>query len=160
MAAGESAVNIFGFMRASSLDIHERVAGQQHLAKVGPGACLGVALAGIVLALGLDMRRQLRLGFADKNGGTLKRQGGIALVKLVLHPLLTWGLLALCGVSGVWLAVCVIMSGTATAIGCWVVADIYKTVPEESALSVVLTNVFSLLTLPAFAYAFKALQMI
>ncbi len=113
-----------------------------------------------LLALGLDARRQIRVGLGSRGDHALTRQAGVALVKLVLHPLLTWGVLALCGISGTWLAVCVIMSGAATAVGCYVVADIYKTVPEESALSVVLTNILSLPTLSAFAYAFSALGML
>ncbi len=113
-----------------------------------------------LLSLGLEIRNKLRAGFAAKGARKGRHQAGIALVKLLAHPLLTWGLLALCGVDGVWLAVCVIMSGTGTAVGSYVVADLYKIVPEESALSVVITISLSLITLSAFAYAFKAMGFI
>ncbi len=113
-----------------------------------------------LFSIGLDMRRQLRVGFAGQSGRTLRHQAGIVPVKLLVQPLLAWGLLSLLGVSGMWLAVCVIMSATGTAVGCYLVADTYKTVPEECAMSIVLTCAFSLFTLPAFSYLFKMLEMI
>ena len=114
----------------------------------------------VLLALGLDMRNKLRVAFRSPGKHKFARQVGVNLVKLVVHPLLAWALLAACGLGGMWLAVGVIMAGTASAVGAYVVAEVYHTIPEESALSVVLTNGLSLFTMSAFAYTFKLLGMI
>ena len=122
---------------------------------------LGATAAPCALfSIGLSMRNQLRVGFAGNSGPILRHQAGVVSVKLLIQPLLTWGLLVLFGVDATLIAVCVIMSATGTAVGSYLVADAYKTVPEECAMSVVLTCAFSLLSLPAFSYLCKALGMI
>lgn len=101
----------------------------------------------MLLALGLDLRDKVRVALSGGRGLGLPRLGLATLVKLVIHPLLAWGLLALFGVTGTWLAVGVIMSGTATALVSYVIAQIYGQVPEEAAMIAVTTNVLNLVTL-------------
>ena len=112
-----------------------------------------------LVALGLDMRS--RMGVAMRaEAHAFRVPLGVLLVKLVIHPLLAWLLLAVCGVSGLWLAVGVIMAGTATGVAVYMMADYYQTVPEEGALSVVLTNGLNLFTLSIFAFIFRLMGAI
>lgn len=112
-----------------------------------------------LLALGFDMRRRMRVAF-QATGHVALHQSGVILLKLVIHPLLAWLLLAWMGVEGLWLAVGVLMAGTAAAVAVYMVGEYYKTVPEECALSVVLTNCLNLFTMSGFAYAFRLLGYI
>lgn len=114
----------------------------------------------MLLALGLDMRNKLRVALRAAGGHKVLRQVGVTSVKLIVHPLLAWGLMLLCGVEGMWLAIGVIMAGTATAVGAYVVAEVYAAVPEESALTVVLSNAASLVTMSVFSYLFKVWGLI
>ena len=52
------------------------------------------------------------------------------------------------------------MSGTATALIVTVLAEIYGAVPEESALTAVLSNALSMFTLTGFVWLFMRLGMI
>ena len=106
----------------------------------------------ILLALGLDMRGKFRIGMRARGRSMAVRQTGIGVAKLLLHPLLAWGLMAACGVEGLWLSVAVIATATGTAVGPYIVAEIFGGGSEESALSVVLNNGVSLFTLSCFAY--------
>ena len=109
-----------------------------------------------LIALGLDMWRKMAVARRSTNPKRLTWQGCVVLVKLVLHPLLAWGLLALCGVSGVWLGVGVLMSGTSTAVMAYVLAEVKGVIPEECALSVEVTAFLSMFTIPVFALALRA----
>ncbi len=112
-----------------------------------------------LLALGLDMRSRLRVALRAE-GHAFRHQTVVVAAKLLVHPLLAWLLLWFFGVSGVWLAVGVIMAGTATAVAVYMMAEYYQTVPEEGALSVVLSNGLNLFTMSAFAFVFKLLGYI
>ena len=109
-----------------------------------------------LLALGLDMRARLNVAMKAK-GHVALHQAGVISLKLIVHPLLAWALLALLGVSGLWLAVGVLMAGTASAVAVYMVGEYYRTAPEECAFSVVLTNCLNLFTMAGFAYAFRVL---
>ena len=80
--------------------------------------------------------------------------------KLLIHPLLCWAALAWLGVGGRWLVVGVLVSATATALLVTVIAEVYKAVPEEAALTAVLSNGVSLLTLTGFVWLFQYLGLI
>ena len=112
-----------------------------------------------LIVLGLDMRNRVRVARASGTQAA-PHQSWIALVKLILNPLLAWLLLWLFGVDGQWLAVGVIMSGTTTAVAVYMIAEYYRTVPEESALAVVVSHACSLFTVSGFAYIFKVLGML
>ncbi len=108
-----------------------------------------------LVSLGLGMWRKLGVARRSASPHRLAWQSGIVLFKLVLHPLLTWLLLALAGVEGVWLAVGVLMSGTSTAVMAYVLAEIHGVIPEECALSVVITAFLSMFSIPLFALGLK-----
>ena len=54
----------------------------------------------------------------------------------------------------------VLVSATATALLVTVIAEVYKAVPEEAALTAVLSNGVSLLTLTGFVWLFQYLGLI
>ncbi|HCR14481.1 MAG TPA: AEC family transporter [Solidesulfovibrio sp.] len=110
----------------------------------------------MLLALGLDLRDRLRVAFSgDKRFGYF-RLAATTLLKLVVNPLLAWALLLLFGVTGTWLAVGVIMCGSATALLTYVLAEIYGQVPEEAAMIAVTTNVLNLATLTVLSALLRA----
>ena len=114
----------------------------------------------MLLALGLDLRQKLALAMHRAEGYAALRQVWLISCKLLLHPLLCWAIMWLLGISGAWLAIGVIMSGTATALIVTVLAEIYGAVPEESALTAVLSNALSMFTLTGFVWLFMRLGMI
>ena len=89
----------------------------------GAPACL--------LALGLDLRQKLALAMHRAEGHAVLRQVWLISCKLLLHPLLCWAIMWLLGISGAWLAIGVIMSGTATALIVTVLAEVYGAVPRS-----------------------------
>ncbi len=103
----------------------------------------------MLLALGLDLRDKVYTALHGERRLNLIRLSGASMVKLVINPLLAWLFLSLAGVTGTWLAVGVIMSGTATALLTYVIADIYNHTPEEVAMVAVVTNSLNLLSLTA-----------
>ena len=107
-----------------------------------------------LLALGFEIRRKLQI--AQKAPGSLRskifRQAGISWVKLVIHPLATWALMVFFGVDGMWLVIGVLMSGVATAVGGYVLAESYGVIAEEFALVTVITNFLGLFTAPLIVY--------
>jgi predicted permease len=105
----------------------------------------------MLLALGMDMRNKLRLAMSA-TGGVWPRQAAVHAVKLILHPFLAWGLMEACGVQGLWLAVGVIMTGTATAVGAYVIAQVYQSIAEEAALTVVISNILNLFTITIISH--------
>jgi predicted permease len=109
-----------------------------------------------LLALGLDMWRKLDIARRFARPNRLRRQSLIMLSKLVIHPLLGWALLSACGVSGVWLAVGVLMAGTSTAVMAYALAEVSGVIPEECALSLVLSAFLSMFTIPALSLALLA----
>ena len=114
----------------------------------------------MLLALGLDLRQKLALAMHRAEGHAVLRQVWLISCKLLLHPLLCWAIMWLLGISGAWLAIGVIMSGTATALIVTVLAEVYGAVPEESALTAVLSNALSMFTLTGFVWLFMRLGMI
>lgn len=114
----------------------------------------------MLLALGLDLRQKLALALGRAQGHAALRQSWLICCKLLLHPLLCWGIMWLLGISGVWLAIGVLMSGTATALIVTVLGEVYRAVPEESALTVVLSNGLSMFTLTGFVWLFMRLGML
>lgn len=109
-----------------------------------------------LIALGLDMWRKMHIARRAASPHRMQWQSGIAFIKLCVHPLLAWGLMALFGVPDIWLAVGVLMSGTSTAVMAYVLAEVTRVIPEECALAVVITAFLSMLTIPLFALALRA----
>jgi len=110
----------------------------------------------VLLALGLDLRSKLRLALRASDSSMAARQAGVSAAKLLVHPLLAWGIMHVCGVPGLWLAVGVIISATPTAVGAYALAEVYGRASEEAAFSVALTSALSLFAMSGFAYAFRA----
>ncbi len=110
----------------------------------------------MLLALGLDLREKIRVAFSGEKRMRLTRLAGAAFLKLVVNPALAWALLDVFGVTGAWLAVGVIVSGTATALVSYVIAEIYGQVPEEVAMIAVTTNVLNLASLTVLAGLLRA----
>lgn len=107
-----------------------------------------------LIALGFDIRRKVDI--AKKATGNLRsklwRQAGLAGIKLIIMPCVTWVLMVLFGVEGLWFTVGIVMSGVATAVGGYVVAESYGIIAEEMALATVLTNFIGLFTVPLLVY--------
>ena len=98
----------------------------------------------MLLALGFDLRQ---------NGGhTVIRQAWLLLCKLGIHPLICWGIMHLAGLPPLWLGVGVLMSATGTALVASVLAEVYSAVPEEAALTAVLSNAASMVSLMLFIF--------
>lgn len=114
----------------------------------------------MLLALGLDLREKIRVAFSGGKRFGLSRLMAVSVVKLVVHPLLTWGLLALFGVGGTWLVVGVIMAGTGTALVTYVIAEVYGQVPEEAAMIAVVTNVLNVATLSILAAVMRSMGLL
>ena len=114
----------------------------------------------MLLALGLDLRQKLVVATRQAHGHAMLRLSWFVLCKLLVHPLLCWAMLAALGVSGLWLVISVIISATATALVVTVIAEVYSTVPEESALTAVVANGLSIFTLTGFVWGFQALGML
>ena len=114
----------------------------------------------MLLALGLDLRQKLVVATRQAHGHAMLRLSWFVLCKLLVHPLLCWAMLAALGVSGLWLVISVIISATATALVVTVIAEVYSTVPEESALTAVVANGLSIFTLTGFVWGFQALGMV
>ena len=114
----------------------------------------------MLLSLGLDLRQKLVVATRQAHGHAMLRLSWFVLCKLLVHPLLCWAMLAALGVSGLWLVISVIISATATALVVTVIAEVYSTVPEESALTAVVANGLSIITLTGFVWGFQALGMV
>ena len=114
----------------------------------------------MLLALGLDLRQKLVVATRQAHGHAMLRLSWFVLCKLLVHPLLCWAMLAALGVSGLWLVISVIISATATALVVTVIAEVYSTVPEESALTAVVANGLSIVTLTGFVWGFQVLGMV
>ncbi|MDK2955809.1 MAG: malonate transporter [Desulfovibrionales bacterium] len=110
----------------------------------------------MLLALGLDLRDKVRAAFSRKQGVGVARLVLVNTVRLVVSPLLAWGLLAWLGVAGVWLAVGVITSGAGSALLTYVVAEVYQQLPEDTALIAVVSNILSLFTLSILITALRS----
>ena len=114
----------------------------------------------MLLALGLDLRQKLMVATRMAHGHAIARHAWFILCKLVLHPLLCWAMLAALGVSGLWLVISVNISATATALVVTVIAEVYSAVPEEAALTAVVANGLSIVTLTGFVWGFQVLGMV
>ena len=114
----------------------------------------------MLLALGLDLQQKLAVATRRAQGGVLLRQIWFSLCKLVLHPLLCWGIMYALGITGLWLTIGVLISATATALLVSVLAQVYNAVPEEAALTAVVNNGLSILTLTGFVWLFQTLGMV
>lgn len=106
----------------------------------------------MLLALGFDLRQKLVLALRRNGGHTVIRQAWLLLCKLGIHPLICWGIMHLAGLPPLWLGVGVLMSATGTALVASVLAEVYSAVPEEAALTAVLSNAASMVSLMLFIF--------
>ena len=106
----------------------------------------------MLLALGFDLRQKLVLALRRNGGHTVIRQAWLLLCKLGIHPLICWGIMHLAGLPPLWLGVGVLMFATGTALVASVLAEVYSAVPEEAALTAVLSNAASMVSLMLFIF--------
>lgn len=111
----------------------------------------------MLVALGLDLGEKLRLALGRGRGHTLLWQTWIVSCKLLLCPLICWGIMSALSVEPLWLGVAVLTSGTGTALMATVLAQVYAAVPEESALTAVLSNGISMLTLTGIIWILQGM---
>ncbi len=114
-----------------------------------------------LVVLGLDFKNNFQRATHSTTvslKGMTIHQSYIAIMKLIIHPLLVWGMMILLDVNELWAAVSVITSSSATGIGLYVVAENYGYMPEQCALSVAITNSICLITMGTFSYMFIGLM--
>lgn len=104
----------------------------------------------MLLALSFDLRQKLVLALRRNGGHTVVRQAWLLLCKLGIHPLICWGIMHLAGLPPLWLGV--FMSATGTALVASVLAEVYSAVLEEAALTAVLSNAASMVSLMLFIF--------
>ncbi len=85
----------------------------------------------MLLALGLDLRDKIRVALSGNWRAAMPRFSIITVVKLIVNPILAWGFLSYFGVTGTWLAVGVIQSGTATALVSYVIRKYMVMYPKR-----------------------------
>ena len=90
-------------------------------------------------------------------GHALLRQTALQICKLVVQPLVCWGILAALGVEGLWLAVSVIMAASGSALVVPVLADVHHAGPEEATLTALVSNGLSLVSLSFFIWVMRLL---
>ncbi|MFT0859074.1 AEC family transporter [Ancylobacter sp. G4_0304] len=77
-------------------------------------------------------------------------------IKLVLHPLLVWGvLLAVGGFEPVWVATAVLMASLPPALNAFIMAKQYETYVEGASGGVLIGTVVSVVTVTAMLYALQ-----
>ena len=111
----------------------------------------------MLLSLGFDLRQKLALAARRGQGHAALRQAWVLLCKLLLLPLLAWGIMAAVGLPPLWMAVGVLISATGTALIASVLASVYSAIAEEAAMTAVLSNGLSLFTLTGFIWLFRHL---
>ena len=114
----------------------------------------------MLLALGLEMRQKIVLAAKNTHWQAVARQMWYLTAKLVLNPLLCWAAMVALGVQGLWLSIGVVMSGTATALVVSVMAEIYRAIPEECVLTIVLSHVLNIVTLTILLWCLHSFGLI
>ena len=94
----------------------------------------------MLVTLGLTLRERLAVVLRHAGGHALLRQTALQICKLVVQPLVCWGILAALGVEGLWLAVSVIMAASGSALVVPVLADVHHAGPEEATLTALVSN--------------------
>ena len=118
----------------------------------------------MLVTLGLTLRERLAVvcGGGDEGVEALtaraaERQTALQICKLVVQPLVCWGILAALGVEGLWLAVSVIMAASGSALVVPVLADVHHAGPEEATLTALVSNGLSLFSLSFFIWVMRLL---
>jgi predicted permease len=79
--------------------------------------------------------------------------GAIVTLKLVIHPILCWVVLSAVGdFSEVWIYSAILLAGLPTAASAFVIAQQYDLWVQRASASVLMTTVFSVVTLTVIAY--------
>ena len=111
----------------------------------------------MLVTLGLTLRERLAVVLRHAGGHALLRQTALQICKLVVQPLVCWGILAALGVEGLWLAVSVIMAASGSALVVPVLADVHHAGPEEATLTALVSNGLSLFSLSFFIWVMRLL---
>ena len=111
----------------------------------------------MLLSLGFDLRQKMALAARRGQGHAFLRQAWVLLCKLVLLPLLAWGIMETIGLPPLWTAIGVLISATGSALIASVLAAVYSAIAEEAVMTAVLSNGLSLFTLTGFIWMFRHL---
>ncbi len=106
----------------------------------------------MLLSLGLGLRERLRMSVRRIRLRGMAYQFWLILWKLLLLPLLCWAIMELAGASPLWTGASVLAMATGSGMVASVLAQVYSTVPEEAALTVILTNGLSVISLSLIIY--------
>ena len=119
----------------------------------------GTDHAGIATQNAVSYTHLERLAVVLRHAGghALLRQTALQICKLVVQPLVCWGILAALGVEGLWLAVSVIMAASGSALVVPVLADVHHAGPEEATLTALVSNGLSLFSLSFFIWVMRLL---
>ena len=110
----------------------------------------------MLLALGYGLRAKVTR--AVRTGSSLVgRQLWLLSWKLVLGPGVMCAALVAAGCQGPWVAVPVIVAGTGTAVVTALFAELYQARPEETSLTVAVSNVVCLATLMGWLWMLREL---
>lgn len=111
----------------------------------------------MLLSLGLSLRERLRISVRKIRTRGMAYQLWLVLWKLLFLPALCWGIMELAGAPHLWTGVCVLSMATGSGMVASVLAQVYSTVPEEAALTTILSNGLSVITLSLIIYLFEVL---
>ena len=106
----------------------------------------------MLLSLGLGLRERLRMSVRRIRIRGMACQAWLVLWKLLLLPLLCWAIMEVTGATPLWTGVAVLSMATGSGMVASVLAQVYSTVPEETALTTILTNGLSVVTLSLIIY--------
>jgi predicted permease len=95
----------------------------------------------------------LGLFLAEKHAGPKQRGSGLVLIKLVAHPLITWGLAVyVFRLPPMWAHAALLLSALPTGTGPFMLAEFYRRDGAEVSSTILLSTLGSLLTLSLCLY--------
>jgi len=112
-----------------------------------------------LFGMGMVLSAQLS-GVSSGQGNDLRALCIIAAGKLFLQPLLTFAVLSLAGCSGVTLAAGVIIAAMPSGTLVYVLGERYRACPAEASMTVIVTTLLSVGSLPVIMFLLKAAQVL
>ncbi len=108
-----------------------------------------------LFGMGMVLSAQLAGSQSGRDGISRKNLCIISVSKLMLQPLLTFLVLLIAGCSGLTLAVGVIMSAMPTGTLVYTLGERYQACPAEASMTVIMTTLLSLVSLPLVMYVLR-----
>lgn len=109
--------------------------------------CMGMLLAGQ-----MDLIRQRGNKSAKRS---IWPQVSVHVFKLILHPLLTWAIMAPLGVAGVALGTSIMQAAMPTGLASYVVAEKHRINAEDAPLILMTSTALSIVTVPTVAMVLR-----